>query len=407
MKPMISAAQRFKLSSEREARPPQLSVAVVPLVQLGFGLMGFLNMLAAHPTGVEMAGSLITFSAVLGLQLVHCLPTTAGFRARNGLWTLSLQAVLSFLPVIVFGVSWGGMAGFLAGSILLIVESPLMAWTLFGLTALTMAATAAVQGRGPVEIVYLGLATVLTGLFTYSVTRLTELLGEAYRKRQELAELAVTQERLRFARDLHDLLGYGLSSITLKSELTYRLVGLHDDRARKELREVLEIARQALSDVRSVASGYRDLSLPEELASVERVLYVAEVKPSVTAGAGRLHHHTETVLATVLREGVTNLLRHSKARECRISLTEEAGHVELKLSNDGVEPKSGLAAMSGTGLGNLDLRLRQIGGSLSTRVDAGGWFHLVARCPVTPGQPLAKSSQFPHRSEWRPVGCAH
>ncbi|MFF5784277.1 sensor histidine kinase [Streptomyces sp. NPDC012693] len=380
---------------------PRVATALVALVQCGFGLMGFLNLLARQPARTEFAGCSGAFLAVFVLQLTHCLPQTKRFRARYGLWTLGLQAVCTLVPVLVFGIAWGGMAGFVAGSCLLVAPAPL-SLALFALVVVTMTATAAWMHLSGLDMTYLTLATMMTGLFVYSVTRLTELLGEAQAQRNALAEFAVARERLRFARDLHDLLGYSLSSITLKSELISRFIGSQDARAREELRDVLNISRQALADVRAVADGYRELSLSDEIASAERVLRSTGISTYVHQATGPLSSRVETVLATVLREGVTNLLRHSEARHCRISLTEENGAVRLRLDNDGVPASAAeTPARDGAGLESLAIRLGRVSGSLAFERDDKGWFRLTARCPAHPALETVRSSPTPRRSESR------
>ena len=201
--------------------------------------------------------------------------------------------------------------------------------------------------------------------------------------------MAVTRERLRFARDLHDLLGYSLSSITLKTELTYRLVPKQPQRAKEELSGILEISRQALADVREVARAYRDMSLEAEAVSAKGMLAAAEIDTELRLEYGTLDPATDTVLATTLREGVTNMLRHSKAQRCVISVTQADAAVRLELGNDGVVAHSGgLVDASGSGLGNLRTRLVEIGGSLDARISEDLWFWLVAQAPrAAAGQP--------------------
>ncbi|MGW2305579.1 sensor histidine kinase [Streptomyces sp. NPDC001809] len=385
---------------------PLVATTLIALVQCGFGVMGFLNLLARHPARATLLGSSAAFFTVFVLQLVHTLPRTSGFRSRFGMWTLCLQAACTIVPVVAYGMAWGGMAGFVAGSCLLLAPAPL-SLTLFGLTVAVMGGIAAWMDMSGLDVTYLTLATMMTGLFVYSVTRLTELLGESYAQRHALADFAVARERLRFARDLHDLLGYSLSSVTLKSELVSRLIGSNDARAREELHDVLRISRQALADVRAVADGYRELSLADELASAERVLRAAGITAFVHQAAGPLSTRTETVLATVLREGVTNLLRHSQARHSRIHLTEENGMVRLRLDNDGAPADDGTPARNGTGLESLAVRLGRINGTLSFGRNSDGWFTLYARCPTRPFLRPVKSTPTPTRSESRRADSLH
>jgi two-component system, NarL family, sensor histidine kinase DesK len=140
--------------------------------------------------------------------------------------------------------------------------------------------------NSPLKIAYAALTTAVTGLAVYGLTRLSTLVVELHEARTELAQMAVTQERLRFARDLHDLLGYSLSAITLKSELTHRLVTKDPAKAQDELVEILDISRKALGDVRSVASGYRELSLENESESARTLLLAADVAVTTEISCG-------------------------------------------------------------------------------------------------------------------------
>ncbi|MGZ3147642.1 histidine kinase [Lentzea chajnantorensis] len=191
----------------------------------------------------------------------------------------------------------------------------------------------------------------------------------------------MSQERLRFARDLHDLLGFSLSAITLKVELARRLIGEQTERALRELAEVLGIAREALTDVRAVASSYRELSLADEIESARSVLTAAGVATTIETDLAELSPRSRTVLATVLREGVTNLLRHSEATRCTITVSGTGPVVSIDIVNDGAPAR--LGTDRGSGLANLATRATAIGGSLRAEVDAGT-HRLHAEVPAEP-----------------------
>lgn len=192
------------------------------------------------------------------------------------------------------------------------------------------------KGSGVLYSGYVFISVTLAGLVIYGLTRLTDLVRELHDTRERLARMAVTQERLRFARDLHDLLGYSLSTVTLKGELVSRLIPVRPEQAAEETTSLLLVARQALADVRLVSRGYRDMSLCDEADSAAKVLVSAEVRVEVDMRVERLHPVVDTVLATALREGVTNILRHSKAEVCTIRATSGTETVLLTLVNDGV-----------------------------------------------------------------------
>src|SRR5262249_21208679 len=201
--------------------------------------------------------------------------------------------------------------------------------------------------------------------------------------RTELANMAVAQERLRFARDVHDLLGYSLSAITLKSELTHRLVPGNPDKAREELVEILDISRKALADVRAVADGCRELSLDNESESARSLLQAADVDVTIETNCGDLPTPVKTVLATVLREGITNVLRHSNAERCEISMRQADGRVWLDIVNDGVLI-SRVQSDGGSGIRNLSARIAALQGQLVSGFEADGRYGLHAWAPTEP-----------------------
>ncbi|MEU6804697.1 sensor histidine kinase [Streptomyces neyagawaensis] len=382
--PTLSAAVRALGLS---APPPRLAQGVVLIVECGFVLTGFLNIADARPGPWTLVASALGFSLVFLLQLVHTTQRLRRFRARWYRWTLTLQALLTYLPLFVLGFGWGGMAGFLGASLLLVLQ-PRVAWPLFGLVAVAAAGTGPLLGMHFVGSVYIAVSTVLTGLIVYGLNRLAQLVVEVHAAQTELARLAVTQERLRFARDLHDLLGYSLSAVTLKSELACRLVPAAPERALEELKSILEISRQALSDVRTVARGYRDMSLSTEAVSAQAVLAAAGIQAEVECQVDLPEGEVSTIMATVLREAITNLLRHSKAEHCRIQFCgTSSGDLVLTIANDGVQ-KTATAfrdlsdGSDGSGLGNLQFRLASIGGRLMSGLDEAGWFVLRAAVPL-------------------------
>jgi two-component system sensor histidine kinase DesK len=343
-----------------------------------------LNVLWSRARPGQVLICVVCVTALFVVQLLHVLPGARRWPAPRRYVMLAVQAVLTYLPFLLFGLNWGTMAGPLAGSMLLLLPGRI-AWPLYGLIACSMLVMTVSSGLDWVMVSYMTAGSMMAGLIIYAMARLSDLVAEVHASRAEMARMAVTEERLRFARDLHDLLGYSLSAITLKSELTYRLVSTRPDRAREEIASILEVSRQALSDVRRVASGYRDMSLAEEAESAGSILATADIRAEVAVSCGRLHPVTDTVLATAVREGVTNLLRHSKAQTCLISVTMEEETVRLRLVNDGVAgQRPDRSPYSGSGLGNLRTRLVAIGGRVEAGVREDGRFELVAEAPVRP-----------------------
>ncbi|MEO3787620.1 histidine kinase [Actinocorallia sp. B10E7] len=197
------------------------------------------------------------------------------------------------------------------------------------------------------------------------------------------AELAVKEERLRFAADLHDIQGHSLQVIALKSELAERLAATDPSRAAAEMREVRRLSADALRDTRAVAQGYRRTALRDEIANASKVLEAAEIRTSVEradgADARALSETGRHLLGLVMREATTNMLRHSSASRARISYRFEEGRALLRVGNDGADGASPPDA--GTGLSALAERLRDAEGTLEWRRE-GGWFEVVASLPA-------------------------
>jgi two-component system, NarL family, sensor histidine kinase DesK len=247
--------------------------------------------------------------------------------------------------------------------------------------------------------VYLVALAASTGLAVYGLSRLTDLAEDLEATRRKLARAAVERERLRVTQDTHDLLGLGLSAVALKCDLVARLIGRDDTRARRELDALVRLAAQARADIRAVTADERHLSLRAELATAGDVLASAGIATDIRADTskGSLPEEVNAVLATVLREAVTNVLRHASATRCEIELTVDDAAARLQVANDGVpdgvagdpqdqpqqqthervpEPRPG-----GQGLANLSARAVAVGGRLSAQAE-NGRFELTVRVPL-------------------------
>jgi two-component system, NarL family, sensor histidine kinase DesK len=185
---------------------------------------------------------------------------------------------------------------------------------------------------------------------------------------EEIEHLAKVAERERIARDLHDVLGHTLSVITLKSELAGKLMGRDPDRAGKEILEVSEISRQALSEVRDAIRGYRAKGLAAELAQAKSTLEVAGLSVQCDAATTvKLPAMQESVLSLAVREGVTNVVRHAQARTCRLRLEQQNGSCRLEIQDDGRGSSNG----EGNGLRGMRERVEMLGGTLKRSNDSG------------------------------------
>ncbi|MGV9856504.1 sensor histidine kinase, partial [Streptomyces sp. NPDC003442] len=292
---------------------PRLAVVITVLVLVGYFAVAVTYVVDGNRSGrsvdAAMLGlALLPMTMLLCLQMLHSFPGLAPRLSGARRWTLTLQTVLTFAPFAIFKHAWLGMPGFLAGSSLLVLV-PALAWPAFAAILLCTDVLLFQVGFGWGQVAYTTVSTALTGLVVFGLSRLSGLVAEVSRSRAELARLAVAQERLRFSRDVHDLLGYSLSTITLKCELVHRLVPRQNSRAQQELSEILQTSRQALADVRAVASGYRKMSLSAEAATARSMLAAAGISATAEIDCGPLPDLVDTVLASVLREGLTNVLR--------------------------------------------------------------------------------------------------
>ncbi len=223
--------------------------------------------------------------------------------------------------------------------------------------------------------------TLLSGMITAAILSLHDVIGQLRSTRQELARNAVSQERLRFSRDLHDLLGHTMSVVVVKAEAVRRLAPRDLDAALGQAADIESVARQALTEIREAVSGYRKGSLPAELDRARSVLDASGIALEVAESGPPLPPQAEALLGWVVREGVTNVVRHSGAASCRIELRSAEGRARLEITDDG--DGSGAGGGSGTGLTGLTERISLAGGSLTCGPGARRGFRLAAELPVS------------------------
>jgi two-component system sensor histidine kinase DesK len=198
--------------------------------------------------------------------------------------------------------------------------------------------------------------------------------------RAEIARLAAGEERLRVARDLHDLVGQTLTVAVLKSELVARQLPPDTDRGlRDELTDVTAAIRRSLDNVREAVAGYRQPGIGTELAAARSALRAAGIALSVEDTLGPLPTVQEGVLAWTVREGVTNVLKHSGARRCAVRLRREPAGAVLELEDDGV---GGDPDGTGSGLRGIEERVAGVGGSFHPSGEPGKGFRLLVSVPL-------------------------
>ncbi|WP_232663258.1 sensor histidine kinase [Pseudonocardia sp. TRM90224] len=322
------------------------------------------------------------------LVLVACRRSVQ-YRLRTRFGLLLLMSALVFLPSLLSPVLPAAAGSNLAAGAVLVMFgfSAVGAATsvLLGVSTVLLASHVPSDELGA-AVTYAGIGFVLVTAIVYGLGTIDRLVLEIEGKREQLRSAAVDQERVRFARDVHDLLGLGLSAITLKCDLTGRLLEQAPDRARDELHDVLVTARRSLAEVRSLIGGERELSIEQECLAVEAALRSAEVRVRLVREGSSPTGAPGTVLATVLREGATNVLRHSSAQWCEISLRHAGGRATLEIVNDGAEepPHVRQDAASGTGLRSVTDRVEALGGLL-VAVAEGPVYRLRASVPAETG----------------------
>jgi two-component system sensor histidine kinase DesK len=249
-----------------------------------------------------------------------------------------------------------------------------------------------------------GASSIGVGLLLVLMRDLRMRNQELTEARAELARAAVLRERERFARDLHDLLGQTLSVIALKAELAGRLLPDRPGDARTEVGEVEQVARQALQEVRLAVSGYRLPTLDGELAGARMALSAAGIEACVERESVTLDPEVEAVLAWAVREGATNVIRHSGARHCTVKVVAGLDGAEVEVLDDGQRSTGvGDEALSagtavnghgaehgggdgpGHGLAGLGERAETLRGHVAAGPIPGGGFRLAVTVPLTAG----------------------
>ncbi len=245
--------------------------------------------------------------------------------------------------------------------------------------ALLAAAIIAIRLTPPQQPIQAFLNDALVGIAAVAGRLLLLANHQLESARKEIARLAISEERLRFARDLHDLLGQDLAVVVLKSELLARALPPETDASvRAELAEIADAARHALTNVRAAVAAYRRPGIGTELAEARNVLQLAGIELAGDDTLGAIPSAPEGVLAWAVREGVTNVLKHSHATHCSVRLRREQGSAVLEVVDDGA---GGSPNGAGSGLKGIEERVRGAGGSFFAGGDGLG-FRLQVAVPL-------------------------
>ena len=362
-----------------------LLIAIV-LMLLGTALGGVsvTGRQAAALAGVVIAGS-IPFTA-MGFLIACLVPPNAGCFLALYLLLISVRSGTSrgvlLLALALLGAAYypfnagaGGMLIYVAAFAPFMTESLPLAGTMIAAAALITAAEGLLLHLSPWSwgvMSFMSASIGIGNLFGAVRMRANERLNLA---QEQIEHLATIAERERIARDMHDVLGHTLSVVVLKSELAGKLIGNDAARARQEIGEVEQIARKALGEVREAIRGYRADGIAAEIGRARRALDAAGVRLEWQAEGVRLDPALESVLSLVLREAVTNILRHAGATSCRLELAADGRGTHFSLHDNG----RGAIEKEGNGLRGMRERLEALGGRLE--IDSRQGTRLTAEIP--------------------------
>jgi two-component system sensor histidine kinase DesK len=356
---------------------------LVWLVFLGYPVSDLASRHFGPAVTVAAAAGLVAFGALFA-RLMWLAWFTKPPLQRAAPW-LAAFAGLGLLQGLWLGGGWDSLFIYLGVACGAILPSR---WVVPALISVAAAALLAPKEPGLAHRLGDVVLVIFTGLAMLGARKVVALIGELRRAREELALLAVTEERLRIARDLHDLLGHSLSAVSLQGQVARRLVTVDPAAAIDRITEIETIAQRSLAEVREAVSGYRGQGLAGQLEGARSMLAAAGIELRVH---GTPPAEDTSELVWLVREAVTNIVRHSHARACDVFIQASTEAISLEIRNDGGPPPPGW--MPGNGLTGLAERLRAAGGALQTRPTVDGF--LVA-CTL-PGRDGEGATETPIR----------
>jgi two-component system, NarL family, sensor histidine kinase DesK len=368
---------------DRSFRFPRGGRLLGPLLGLVFLIYPIRSVLTSDPTPIRIflaLGGAALFAGVflwlLWMQAPMWSASAEPSEVRKRRATIAFLAGLAIALNLALGSEWRVLFFHVnvAAGIMLLTRDAYV--TIAGL-AVTTLALGIVSGMS-----WLALPTAAIGLWATAFVRQVAAVAELRSVREEFARLAVSEERLRFARDLHDLLGHSLSLITLKSELAVRLLPTAPEKAAAEVHDIEGVARRALREVREAVAGYRRPSLDEELAGASEMLEAAGIACRIENEAGVLPNAVEAVLAWAVREGTTNVIRHSRAGHCRIVLARDDEETYAEITDDGQGYQKENEEDSGSGISGLTERVATFAGFVEAGSLPDGGFRLRVGLPA-------------------------
>lgn len=359
-----------------------LVVVHIPLVVLSpvFTVLGFEgsrgNPWVVVPLGVALAG----------LQLWHSLTAAHGARPKVWPWSMVAMAALVGIPLFWWDLDWAATQELFIASAamhlrgrtrMVAVAAPILGTTGYWIAALWTQSRSTVAILG-FELFWLASLTILPAIL-YGSAWIVRALDEVYATRVELAQAAVSRERSRLSRDLHDLLGQSLTAVSLKGDLALALLPTDPRAAEEEIRGLAEVAREALRGTLTITRSEHVVSLRAEIERAAQLLQAAGVDTRLDVSLTNVPDEAGQVLAWATREGVTNLLRHSAASNCSITAIRQNGNLRLEITNDGVVDDH--HHDEGSGLLGIGERAAELGGCTSAQLLDGGRFVLCVEVP--------------------------
>ncbi len=325
----------------------------------------------------------LAMAATLGFAATY-LAVFANVRTRRGrlqpavehsLVAAWLGTLVALAAAMCLTVGQAGTASLVYLAVVSVILLPTRAAVLAVAALVVFNETAARVVTGWTEQAGLSFAVCASAFAMWGVQQMMLRNIDLLRAREENARLAVVEERGRFARDLHDILGHSLTVITVKAELASRLLDVDPERARAELADLERLSRDALGDVRRAVEGYRDLSLTGELARARAALEAAQIRADLPHSTDGVPSDLRELFAWTVREGVTNVVRHSGARTCSVRLAPD----RVEVSDDG----HGRSAedRDGHGIAGLRERASAVGAVLVTRAREPQGFSLQVMVP--------------------------
>ncbi|WP_245238949.1 sensor histidine kinase [Streptomyces sp. MZ04] len=370
----MRAKEKSGRSDPDDLGPPN-GFAMLPWLLMGMG--SFSNVIQGKAGNPWIGG--------LGLLVFNSLYINVVFRAfhkqsreaRVTTYSLLALTAVTLALAIGYGGSW-----LMFFPLLGLATGAVLRGRRLAPAGITLSVAAAVVGglRDGWDAAGIAYGTFISVMVTAAILALSETVKELRSTREELARSAVEKERLRFSRDLHDLLGHTLSVIVVKAEATRRLAPRDLDAALGQVSDIESVGRQALTEIREAVTGYREGSLATELDRARDLLEAAGIEAVVRQSGPPLAPQTAALLGWVVRECATNVVRHSRAAHCEIEVAGTAERTRLLIADDGRGVGSGAP---GSGLKGLAERLAVAGGSLESGPAPQGGFRVTAMLPVT------------------------